>query len=462
MNAAGKPVQEPIAVIGMSGRYPSAPDTAALWKLIADKKDGLADYPGGRSPELDTFYEQAGEANRPPTRRGGFLPYADRFDAAFFEISPREAEWIDPQHRLLLEAAFEAFEDAGQTLGALAGARAGVFIGAWTNDYEVHANANAPATDFFNLMGGPLYGASSRIAYQYDLRGPDVSVNAASAASLAAIHLATRALRAGECSLALAGGVNLIFRTEQTQAFSRAKMLAADGCCKFADAHADGIVRSEGVGLLVLKPLRDAERDGDRILALIRGTAVSNSGRGGGSMSTPSEAGQRQAMLDALADAGVEPSSIQYVEAHGTGSRAGDPVELAAIASVYGSGSRRSSPCRTGSVKSNIGHAESAAGVAGVIKTIHAFEHHMFPATLHVSRPNPAIDWASSGITLVQEGSFWETENALPRRAAVNGLALTGMNAHVVLEEGPAATPIETPLRDRSYPAALGSLCKCA
>ena len=437
--------REPIAIIGMSCRYPSAPDTSALWKLIAKKQDGVADYPGSRSAELDAFYEQAGTTNRPPTRRGGFLPDVDRFDAAFFQISRREAEWTDPQQRLLLETAFEAFEDAGQTLAALAGSPTGVFIGAWTNDYEVHANANSPASDFFNLTGGPIYGASSRIAYQFDLRGPDVTINAASAASLAAIHMASRSLRAGDCSLALAGGVNLIFRHEQTQAFSRARMLAGDGRCKFGDARANGIVRSEGIGLLVLKRLTDAARGGDRILGLILGTALGNAGRSGGSISTPSEAGQRQAMLDALADAGVQPASIQYVEAHGTGSRAGDPVELAAIASVYGCPSGRSSPCRTGSVKSNIGHAESAAGVAGVIKTIQAFQHHLFPATLNVERPTPAIDWDSSGIVLEQQGSFWEAEKHGPRRAAVNGLALTGMNVHVVLEEAPPAARIETP-----------------
>jgi acyl transferase domain-containing protein len=448
MKPARKPGGEPIAIIGMSGRFPGAPDPAALWKLVADKRDGLAEYPGGRSQQLDAFYEQAGAANRPPTRRGGFLPDADKFDAAFFAITPREAEWTDPQQRLLLEIAFEAVEDAGQSLDALAGSRTGVFIGAWTNDYEVHANANSQAADFFNLTGGPIYGASSRIAYQFDLRGPEVSVNAASAASLAAVHLATRSLRAGECSLALSGGVNMIFRHEQTQAFSRANMLAGDGRCKFGDARADGIVRSEGMGLLVLRRLSDAAREGDRILGLILGTALTNGGRGGGSISTPSEAGQRQAMLDALDDAGAEPASIQYVEAHGTGSRAGDPVELAAIGSVYGGG--RSSPCRTGSVKSNIGHAESAAGVAGIIKTLQAFQHRLFPPTLHVERPNPAIDWASSGIVLEQQGSFWETESHAPRRAAVNGLALTGMNAHVVLEEAPPMVAVDTPPR-RAY-----------
>jgi acyl transferase domain-containing protein len=436
---------EPIAIIGMSCRYPGASDAAALWNLIANQQDGVADYPSGRSAELDAFYEQAGTANRPPTRRGGFLPDVDRFDAAFFEISRREAEWTDPQQRLLLETAFEAFEDAGQTLDALAGSPAGVFIGAWTNDYEVHANANSPATDFFNLSGGPIYGASSRIAYQFDLRGPDLTINAASAASLAALHMATRSLRMGECRLALAGGVNLILRHEQTQAYSRANMLAGDGRCKFGDARANGIVRSEGVGLLVLKRLSDAARAGDRIVGLILGTALSHGGRSSGSISTPSQAGQRQAMLDALADAGVEPASIQYVEAHGTGSRAGDPVELAAIESVYGSPSGRSSPCRTGSVKSNIGHSESAAGVAGVIKTLLAFQHHLFPSTLHVELPTPAIDWESSRIVLERQGSCWDAEQHGPRRAAVNGLALAGMNVHVVLEEAPPRTPIETP-----------------
>ena len=361
----------------------------------------------------------------------------------------RRSGWI-PEQRLLLEVAWEALEAAGQTLEALKGSNTGVFMGIWTNDYDLHAKLNAPAIDFFSLTGGPLYAAAGRIAHQFDLRGPDILVNAASAASLVAIHLAVRSLRSGESSMALAGGVNMIFRDEQSRAFLRAGMLAEDGSCKFGAAGTDGIVRSEGAAVLVLKNLSDAQRDGDPVLGLILGTAVTNSGKSGGSLTTPSETAQRTTMLDALADAGVEPASVDYVEAHGTGSRAGDPVELAAIASVFG-GPDRISPCRVGSVKSNIGHTESAAGVAGVVKMVQALRHRTFPPTLYAERPNPTIDWASSGIALESEGASWNSPKSSPknspRRAAVNGLGLMGTNAHVVLEEAPSTARREPPAR---------------
>lgn len=435
-----------IAIIGMAGRFPAAQDVDSLWKAISERRDCVADFPGGRTRELDHFYTLAGTSEGPPTRRGGFLSDFDRFDAAFFHLAPRDAEWMDPQQRLLLEVAWESLENAGQTQETLKGSKIGVFVGIWNNDYEFHANLNAPAIDFFSLTGGSLHGAASRLAHQFDFRGPDITVNASSAASLIAVHLAVRSLRSGETSMALAAGVNMIFRDERSRAFSRAGMLAQDGCCKFGAAGTDGIVRSEGAGVLILKRLPDALRDGDSLLGLIIGTAVTNSGKAGGSLTTPSESAQRATMLDALADAGVEPASVQYVEAHGTGSRAGDPVELAAIASVFG-GSKRLSTCRVGSVKSNIGHTESAAGVAGIIKTVQALRHKAFPPTLYADRPNPAIDWASAGIVLEGKGTPWNATDSSPRRAAVNGLALMGTNAHVVLEEAPGTARVELPAR---------------
>ncbi|WP_263357616.1 type I polyketide synthase [Acidicapsa ligni] len=447
MKAAENSNSEPIAIIGMSCRLPGASSPEALWLSIVEKRDNLADYPGGRSPELDAYYAQPGVPNFASTARGGFLPDLDKFDASFFEISPREAQWTDPQQRLLLEVSWEAMEDAGLRREQLAGSKAGVYIGVWASDYERHSGANAPSIDFFHLAGGPLYGASSRISYQFDLRGPDASVNAACASSLVAIHMAVRALRAGECSVALAGGTNLIFRQELTQALASANVLSKDGRCKFGDASADGFVRSEGIGVLVCKRLSDAERDGDRILGLIRGTAVTNNGQVTGSMSSPSEEGQRQAMLDAVADAQLDPASIDYVEAHGTGTRAGDPVELAAIASVFGKQTGRSSIVRVGSVKSNIGHTESTAGIASIVKTIQAFQHRFFPPTIHAHELNPAVDWDNNGLMLEREGTQWEANFKSPRRASVNGLGLTGTNAHVVLEEAPPSVPINTASR---------------
>jgi acyl transferase domain-containing protein/NADPH:quinone reductase-like Zn-dependent oxidoreductase/NAD(P)-dependent dehydrogenase (short-subunit alcohol dehydrogenase family)/acyl carrier protein len=431
--------REPIAIIGMSCRLPGANDPDALWKMVAERKEGVAEYPGGRTPDLDAFYRRAGMPDGPVSSRGGFLPDIDKFDAAFFEISPREAEWLDPQQRLLLEAGWEALEDAGIPLEALPNEQTGVFAGVWVNEYERHAAASAPVAEFFLITGGPLYGASSRLAYQFDLRGPDISVNAACGSSLVAIHLAVRSLRSGECSVALAGGVNVLVRHELTQAYSRSQMLSPDGRCKFGDATADGFVRSDGAGMLVLKRLSDARRDGNRILAVIRGTAMANDGRGSGLLATPSAAGQRHAMLDALADAGLAPHDLDYVEAHGTGTRAGDPIEISAIASVFGRAGNGSQPCRIGSLKSNIGHTESAAGVASIIRTVQALRHRKFPATLHVNEPNPAIDWEAAGVMLERAGAAWDKTDGMPRRASVNGLGLTGTNAHVILEEAPPA-----------------------
>ncbi|HZD47944.1 MAG TPA: type I polyketide synthase, partial [Silvibacterium sp.] len=436
--------REPIAIIGMSCRLPGANDPDSLWTMVVDRREGVAEYPGGRTPELDAFYRRVGMPDGPASSRGGFLLDVDKFDAAFFEISPREAEWLDPQQRLLLEAGWEALEDAGMPAEALPREKTGVFVGVWNNDYERHAAANSSVAEFFFVTGGLLYGGPSRIAFQFDLRGPDVSVNASCGSSLVAVHLAVRSLRSGECSLAFAGGVNAVLRHEVTQAFSRAKMLSPDGHCKFGAARADGFVRSEGVGMLLLKRLSDAERDRDRVLAVIRGTAMANDGRGSGLLAMPSAAGQKQAMLDALADAGVDAESVDYVEAHGTGTRAGDPIEISAIASVFGRGGDGADPCRIGSVKSNIGHTESASGVSSIIRTVLALRHRRFPATLHVNEPNAAIDWETAGIVLEQAGSEWTGRENGPRRASVNGLGLTGTNAHVILEESPQAERVIT------------------
>jgi acyl transferase domain-containing protein/acyl carrier protein len=432
---------EPIAIVGMSCRFPGASNPEALWSLVSGRQESVSGYPGGRTPELDAFYLRVGLPDGPASSRGGFLSDVDRFDSAFFEISPREAEWLDPQQRLLLETGWEALEDAGIPLRALD--RAGVFVGVWVNEYERHATEHAPVTEFFNVTGGPLYGNSSRVAFQFNMRGPDVCVNAACGSSLVAVHLAVRSLRSGECSLALAGGANVVVRPEMTQALSRAGMLSPEGRCKFGDESADGFVRSDGAGMLVLKRLSDALRDRDRVLALIRGTAVTNNGRSSGMLATPSPEGQERAMRDALADAQADSASIDYVEAHGTGTRAGDPVEMAAMIEVFGRAAQRTSPCRTASVKSNIGHTESAAGVASIIRTVQAMQRHRFPASLHVKKLNPQIDWAA-GVNLEREGCDWATKEGRPRRAGVNGLGLTGTNAHVILEEAPQYEPQKT------------------
>lgn len=435
--------REAVAVVGMSCRFPGASDPDLLWELVCRREESIGEYPDGRTPELDAFYARTGLPDGPPTRRGGFLPKIDCMDAAFFEVSPREAEWLDPQQRLLLELGWEALEDAGIASGSLQDS--GVFMGVWLNDYERHATAYAPAVEFFNVTGGPLYGASSRLAYQFDMRGPELSVNASCSSSLVALHLAVRSLRAGECSLALAGGANVMVRPETTQAYSRAGVLSPEGRCRFGDAGANGFVRSEGAGILVLKRLSDALNDRDRILALIRGTAVTHKGRSGGFLTAPGSAEQQRAMREALADAGVEAATVDYLEAHGTGTPAGDPVEISALGAVFGQAPGRSRPCRAASVKSNIGHTESAAGVAGVIRTIQVLRHRRFPATLHVRSLNPAVDWAAAGIQLECEGAEWTRPESHPRRASVNSLGLTGTNAHVILEEAPETERMPVP-----------------
>jgi acyl transferase domain-containing protein/acyl carrier protein len=447
MIEAGK-IREPIAIIGMSCRLPGAPSPAALWELVIGRQEGVTEYPAGRTPELDAFYMRTGMPDGPATKRGGFLPDIDRFDAAFFEISPREAEWLDPQQRLLLETGWEALEDAGVPLGTVE--RAGVFMGAWETEYERQASEHAPVADFFNVTGGSLFGNSSRLAFQFNMGGPDVAVNAACASSLVAVHLAVQSLRSGECSLALAGGANIVVRLETTQAFSRTKILSRDGRCKFGDAGADGYVRSEGAGVLVLKRYSDAVRDGDRVLALIRGTAVCNNGRSSGLLALPSTHGQQRTMRQALADGGVDPATVEFIEAHGTGTRAGDPVEIDAMAAVYGRAEGRASICRTASVKSNIGHPEAAAGVAGIIRAVMAIRNGWFPATLHVKEPNPIVDWETCGMRLECEGAEWPRPDGRPRRAGVNGLGLSGTNAHLVLEEAPQLLPKKTQ-RETAY-----------
>lgn len=435
MSTAENSTAEPIAIVGMSCRFPGAQDPDALWKMVAERRESVAEYPGGRTPELDAFYRRAGMPDGPASSRGGFLPDIEYFDASFFEISPREAEWLDPQQRLLLEATWDALEDAGIPLPVLAKEKTGVFVGAWLSEYEHHTKANAPLAELFLITGGPLYGTSSRISFHFDLRGADFAVNAACGSSLVALHLANRSLRSGECSVALVGGVNVQVRHECTQAFSRAKMLSPDGRCKFGAANADGFVRSDGVAVLVLKKLSAAQRDGDRVLALIRGTGMANDGRGSGFLATPSASGQRAAMLAAVEDAGIDPKTVDYVEAHGTGTRAGDPIELSAISSVFGRPGPDGNPCHTASVKSNIGHTESAAGVASVIRVVKALQNQQLPASLHAGDLNPAIDWEKLGIRLDREGGRWERNADTPRRASVNGLSLTGTNAHIILEE---------------------------
>ena len=426
---------EPSAIIGMACRYAGAPNLHTFWDLLVSGQDGVIDYPVGRT--LDNFYGSVGSELGAPSRRGEFIDNIDSFDADFFHISPREAELMDPQQRLLLELAWEALEDAGLVLERIAGPRTGAFVGAWAADYRRQLDAMRAVADVQSTIFNELFAVSSRLAFAFNFRGPEVSVNGSCASSLIAIHQAISALRSGDCDVAFVGGVDAILRPEITQAFARAGVLSEDGVCKFGDAGADGYVRGEGGGILVLKRLSQAIADGDRIRAVVRGSAINNSGSSSGFIKRPSEIAQSEVILAAHSDAALAPADLQYVEAHGTGTAVGNPVEVAALASTVGRD--RTQLCFIGSVKGNIGHTEAAAGVAAVIKTVLSLEHRYLPPTLHVAAPNPAIDWTSAGIALNTRGRPWPEVTI--RRAGVSSFGIGGSNAHVILEEAPPPSP---------------------
>ena len=438
--------KEPIAIIGMGCRYPQAESVAELWRLLLDGRDAIAPYPGGRFPELDEAYARtAAEGSSLATHLGGFFPRVDTFDAAFFGISPREAAFIDPQQRLLLEVSWEALEDAGQVRERYQGSRTGVFTGLWTTDYENFNFRNADHPDFYLLTGGGRSTVCGRISFTFGFEGPSVSVDTACSSSMVAIHLACQSLRQQECDMALAGGVNIILSSDYTRLFTDAGMLAPDGHCKFGDQSANGFVRSEGAGMVVLKRLSDAVTAGDAIYAVIRGSSVNNDGKSGGLMVTPSRDGQRAMLLEAWRQAGIGASDLSYIEAHGTGTHVGDPVEIGAICDALqesrltegeatGSGPARIVPL--GSMKSNIGHTESAAGVAGVVKTALVLHHGVLPASLHHQTPNPDVDWEKGHVAVVsQTRTLPASVSGKPHFAGASSFGLTGTNAHIVLQE---------------------------
>ena len=456
--------RDPVAIVGIACRFASAASRDAYWSMLRSGVEGTGSYPGGRSADIDRFFASAGTELGPPTARGGFLDGVDRFDAEFFGIAPREAQLMDPQQRVLLEVTWEAMEDAGETLEGLAGTRTGVFVGIWSNGYERIVDTGEPVSDVFTTPGNGLFGASGRVAFAFDLQGPELSVNAACASSLTAMHQARMSLLHGECDVAIVAGVNAVLRPDITVGFARAGILSRDGRCKFGDASADGFVRSEGCGVLVLKRMSRAVDDSDRIYALLRGSAINNNGAGSGTLTRPNRDAQRALVRRALDEAELTAGEVGYVEAHGTGTYAGDQLELAALSDVFGDAAR-SAPCRVGSAKSNIGHAEAAAGVAGVIKAALALHHDFLPATLHVREPNPAIDWSDRTLALQVDGEPWPAD--VPRRAGISSFGLTGGNAHAILEAAPvrSAPPPELrdafalPLSARS-PAALRALCE--
>ncbi len=426
---------EPIAIIGIGCRFPGANDPAAFWQLLRDGVDAIREVPADRFDQR-TFYDPDPMApGKMNTRWGGFLGQVNQFDANFFGISPREAVRMDPQQRLLLEVTWEALQDAGQVPERLAGTQTGVFIGIATNDYGRLQWNDLARIDAYAGTGNALSIAANRISYLFDFRGPSIAVDTACSSSLVAVHLACGSLRSGESTLALAGGVNLILSPAIAINFTKAGAMAPDGRCKTFDARANGYVRSEGAGVVVLKPLSHALADGDPIYAVIRGSAVNQDGRSNGLMA-PNPLAQEAVLREAYRQAGVSPGAVQYVEAHGTGTLLGDPIEAQALGAVLGVDRAPGQNCAVGSVKTNLGHLEAAAGIAGLIKVALALRHQEIPPSLHFAEPNPHIPFDELPIRVQTVLSPWPTE-ADPALAGVSSFGFGGTNAHVVLQAAP-------------------------
>jgi acyl transferase domain-containing protein len=384
--------REPIAIVGASCRFPGgASDLEGYWRLVRAGRDAVGEIPPDRF-DADLFFDPDPDApGKMAVRRGGFIEGIDRFDAAFFGISPREAESMDPQQRLLLELAWEALEDAAIAPDGLLGSRTGVFVGICGRDYEARVLAPEAAGPY-SITGSLTGVAAGRIAYALGLRGPALAVDTACSSSLVAVHLACRAIRAGECDAALAGGVSLIIAPGPFVGFSKLRALSRSGVCRPFDAAADGYVRGEGAGLVVLKRLSQARADNDRVIAVIRGSAANQDGRSNG-LTAPSGPAQEDVIRRALADAGVAPARVGYVECHGTGTALGDPIEVRALAAVLGPGRPAGARVLIGSAKANLGHLEAAAGIAGLLRAALAVERGEVPPTPHFETPNPHIPW---------------------------------------------------------------------
>jgi acyl transferase domain-containing protein len=441
------------AIVGYAARFPGAANTDEFWDLLRQGRDAISEVPEDRWDADEFFDPDPDTPGKVVTRRAGFVDDATGFDAPFFGMSAREVRLMDPQHRLLLETAWRAVEHSGTAPTDLANTNTGVFVGLSTHDYLGMASDELTYDEIeaYMAIGTSNAAAAGRISYRLGLQGPAVAVDTACSSSLVAIHQACQALRLRECDLALAGGANVLLTPATMITFSSAHMLAPDGRCKTFDAAADGYVRGEGCGVIVLKRLDDAIRDGDRIRAVIRGSAVNQDGASGG-LTVPNGVAQQRVIAEALKRARIAPGEVGYLEAHGTGTSLGDPIEVQAAGAVLGTGRQEGQPLLIGSVKTNIGHLEAAAGIAGVLKVVLSLEYGLLPQHLHFRTPSPHIPWDRLAVQVVQEATAWE-RNGRPRIAGVSSFGFAGTNAHVIISEAPdeagqaavAASPVGKP-----------------
>ncbi|MFF4159219.1 SDR family NAD(P)-dependent oxidoreductase [Streptomyces sp. NPDC001678] len=458
---AGRPggapsAPEPVAIVGMGCRFPGGADSPkAFWDLLCEGRDAITEVPADRW-KVDEFYDSDPSVpGRTPTRWGGFLDGVDRFDARFFGIPAPEAARMDPQQRLLAEVAWEALEDAGIPAESLAGSRTGVFVGISTFDHATRRLTELDSIDAYTGTGSALSIAANRLSYLFDLRGPSMAVDTACSSSLVAVVQALSALASGDCTAALVGGVNLILSPAFAINFGKAGVMAPDGRCKTFDASANGYVRSEGAGVVVLKPLSRALADGDTVHAVIRGGAVNQDGRSNGLMA-PNPQAQEAVLRAAYANAGVRPQEVHYAEAHGTGTVLGDPIEAKALAAVLAEGRDAETPCLIGSVKSNLGHMEAAAGMGGLIKAALMVRHRMVPASLHYREPNPHIPFDEVALRVADRLQPWPATEG-PALAGVSSFGFGGTNAHVVVEEATRQPVAEPPAPGHAYALAVSA-----
>jgi len=436
---------EPIAIIGIGCRFPGAENPEAFWKLLCDGVDAISEIPKTRWDLRDLYDSDPDTPGKMNCRYGGFLPQVDQFDPHFFGISPREATAMDPQQRLLLEVAWEALEDAGQVRDHLAGSRTGVFVGISNNDYSYTHPDYSTQPQGYDLTGNALNIAAGRLSYLFNFKGPAIAIDTACSSSMVAVHLACQSLWNGESTLALAGGVNIIVSPIGHIALSKLKALSPDGRCKAFDTTANGYVRSEGAGCIVLKPLSKALADNDPIYATIRGSAVNHDGRSKG-LTVPYGPAQEALIRQALDNAGVAPSEISYIEAHGTGTPLGDPIEMMALGSVLATDRQEENYCAVGAVKTNIGHLEAAAGIASLIKVALSLKHQQLPPSLHFENPNPYIPFDTLPLRVQKRLSPWPEQFGLAK-AGVSSFGFAGTNAHVILEQAPPSQ-----VRDQARP----------